>query len=65
MKGLIISRVVLGTSDVVYNKRVCHGVVLSLPDVNMIKDFFPLPLGNFDVILGVKWLETLGEIKMN
>ena len=31
----------------------------------MVEDFLSLDLGSTDVILGMKWLQTLGEIKVN
>lgn len=57
--------VTLSTSLSVQGNGVCCSVVLSLPVVDVVEDFIPLKLGSSDIILGVKWLETLGEVKMN
>ena len=42
---------------------VCKGVVLQLQGITIVEDFLPLPLGSTDVILGLKWLATLGETR--
>lgn len=44
---------------------VCRGVVVSLPQIDIVEDFLPLKLGCTDVILGMKWLETLGKMQVN
>ncbi|XP_071714502.1 uncharacterized protein [Rutidosis leptorrhynchoides] len=47
------------------SQGVCRGVVLSLPELQVFEDFFPMELGSTDVILGMKWLQTLGEMTVN
>ncbi|GJT57990.1 ty3-gypsy retrotransposon protein [Tanacetum coccineum] len=41
------------------------GVVLALLELQIVEDFFPLKLGSTNVILGIKWLQTLGETSNN
>lgn len=44
---------------------VCRGVQLSLQNVEVVEDFLPLDLGRSNVILGMKWLSTLGQMKVD
>lgn len=44
---------------------ICKGVVVLLPNIDVIEDFLPVKLGCTDVILGMKWLETLGRMQVN
>ena len=43
----------------------CKGVELNLEDHVVKKTFFLFELGGVDVILGVEWLASLGEVKVN
>lgn len=38
---------------------------VSLSYIDVVEDFLPLKLGCPDVILGMKWLETLGRMQVN
>ena len=42
---------------------VCKGLSWTLQGSQFTTDVLLLPLGNCDMVLGVQWLETLGEIK--
>lgn len=57
--------VIMGTGAVARSTGVCKGVLLTLPQLQVVADFLPLDLGSTDVILGMKWLQTLGEMKVN
>ncbi|PKU65835.1 hypothetical protein MA16_Dca009164 [Dendrobium catenatum] len=46
-------------------RGVCRGVVLKIQGIHVKEYFLPLELGSTDVILGMKWLQTLGETKIN
>ena len=54
---------VIGSGKQIRGMGVCKGVVLQLQGITIIEDFLPLPLGSTDVILGLKWLATLGEMR--
>ncbi|KAK3146343.1 hypothetical protein QOZ80_3BG0264910 [Eleusine coracana subsp. coracana] len=41
---------------------VLHNVAFSINDAPFRADFYILPLGGYDVVLGTKWLATLGPI---
>ena len=43
----------------------CRGVVLSIQNIEILEDFLLLDLGSANVILGMKWLESLGGMHMN
>ena len=51
----------MGSGHAVKGAGVCRSVPLSLQSIEIVDDFLPLELGSTDVILGVQWLETLGE----
>ena len=57
--------VLLGTGGKVRTEGVCAQVELNLGAVRVVADFLPLELGGADVILGIKWLETLGNMQVN
>ncbi|XP_062108727.1 uncharacterized protein LOC133819478 [Humulus lupulus] len=57
--------VLLGTGGKVRTEGICVQVELDLGALRVIIDFLPLELGGADVILGIKWLETLGNMQVN
>ena len=57
--------VMMGTEISVKGKGICRGVCISMQGLTVVEDFLPLELGNTDVILGMPWLGTLGDVKVN
>lgn len=55
----------MGTGLSVKGRGICKGVVISLLGLEVTKDFLPLELGCTDVILGMKWLGSLGKMQVN
>lgn len=56
----------LGNGEAIKGQGVCRELVLQLDGGVVIKeDFLPLTLGTSDVILGVQWLEKLGNVVTN
>ena len=43
----------------------CDDLELKLQGCTIVSSFLPLELGSADVILGMQWLETLGDMKVN
>lgn len=52
--------VMIGSGKHIKGIGICKGVVLKLQEITIVEDFLPLPLGSTDVIVGLKWLATLG-----
>lgn len=44
---------------------VCRGLVMGLQGVEVVEGFLPLGLGSSDVILGMQWLGSLGNMTVN
>lgn len=58
-------RVIMGTGLAVKGAGVCRAVKVLMQNYTATTNLLPLTLGNADVILGVEWLETLGDVKSN
>ncbi|GJV00618.1 putative mitochondrial protein [Tanacetum coccineum] len=68
--GLAVSdsvtfNVTLGNGETTRSKGSCKGLVVVFPEIQVFEDFLPLELGSTDAILGIKWLQTLRDVKMN
>lgn len=57
--------VMAGAGVTVRGKGICEGVSIKLSTCKVNSNFLPLELGIADIILGVQWLETLGETRNN
>lgn len=58
-------RVTLGNSEIVWGDGQCKELRLSFQGISIMEDLLILELGNVDIILGLQWLEKLGEIVVN
>nr|GEU72310.1 retrovirus-related Pol polyprotein from transposon TNT 1-94 [Tanacetum cinerariifolium] len=61
-------RTTLGNGETVYNQGICKGVIISFPELQVVEDFNMFNMGNerhYNVILGIKWLKTLGDVMVN
>ncbi|CAN0876044.1 Transposon Ty3-I Gag-Pol polyprotein [Linum grandiflorum] len=54
--------VMVGNGEKVYSLGQCSNVGLFLPGVSFMAKYHLLLMGGYDVILGVSWLQSLGEI---
>ncbi|KAF2295631.1 hypothetical protein GH714_033358 [Hevea brasiliensis] len=55
----------LGDGHRVQSMGVCRQLQLDLGNLEVKVDCYLFPLGGVDIILGVAWLETLGDIRIN
>ena len=55
----------VGTVGKVRTEGICAQVELDLGALRVVTDFLPLELGGAGVTLGIKWLETLGNMQVN
>ncbi|GJZ25780.1 ty3-gypsy retrotransposon protein [Tanacetum coccineum] len=55
----------LGNGKFDKSQGICKGVLITFPELQILEDFYPLDLGSTDVILGIKWLDTLGDTSVN
>lgn len=52
----------LGTGETVQSQGECQSVVLQLHGLTIVENFMPIKLGNFDLNMGLQWLEKLGTM---
>lgn len=57
--------VLLRTGGKVRTDEICKSMQLDLGYVRVVTDFIQLELSELDVILGIKWLETLENMQVN
>ncbi|XP_045803285.1 uncharacterized protein LOC123896906 [Trifolium pratense] len=55
----------LGDGHKVSTKGVCEGVKMKMGMLEIVVDAMVLELGGLDMVLGVSWLSTLGEVVMD
>lgn len=55
----------IGTGERVRNKGVCRGVNITVQGVQIEQKFFMMELGGTEMVLGMDWLASLGDIKAN
>ncbi|PNX59698.1 retrotransposon-related protein [Trifolium pratense] len=58
-------KIKLGDGHKVLSQGVCEGVKVNLGSIEVSVDALVLDLGGLDVILGVSWLCTLGQVMMD
>ena len=55
----------LGDGQKIRGMGVCKKVEIELQGILFQQNFLPFNLGHIDVILGVEWLQNLGDVKAN
>lgn len=56
-------RVITGNGQQMKRKGVCKAVLLELQGLTIVEDYLLIPMKSLDLILGIKWLATLGVTK--
>lgn len=57
--------VIFGNVEKIFGKGKCREVRMTIQGVDIVEDYLILGLGNCDIILGMQWLEKLGEVVIN
>lgn len=57
--------VITGSGRPVRRGGICRNVTLAMQGYTITSDFLQLELNNVDIILGIQWLERLGEMRVN
>lgn len=68
VKDTPVFTLTLSNGETVCNQGICEGVIISFPELQVVEDFLKLKMGNtrnYEVILGIKWLKTLGDVLSN
>lgn len=55
----------MGNGLTVQGDGICKAVTLNLQNLSIVEEFLPIDLGGTDVVLGMKWLESLGDMHVN
>ncbi|KAF7810390.1 Retrotransposable element Tf2 [Senna tora] len=58
-------RVTLGDGYTVQQQGCCKGLEIEMQGLRIRENFYLFKLGDVDMILGVEWLESLGEVRVN
>ncbi|CAH9101834.1 unnamed protein product [Cuscuta europaea] len=58
-------KVQIGNGDRIANNGRCEGLALCLQKAVIQQDFYILELGGTDVVLGMEWLASLGDVEVN
>lgn len=57
--------IIMGTGQLVKGRGICKGVVVEVQGLTIVHNFLPLALGCADVVLGMQWLRSLGDMEVN
>ena len=58
-------KVMVADGKKIDNVGKCHKVKLQMQEYNLESNFFAVPIGGVDVVLGIQWLQTLGTYSAN
>lgn len=56
-------RILIGNGQYTQSQGVCKDVQLLIGELVIVEEFLPLAMGSADVILGLRWLTSLGETR--
>ncbi|KAF7802166.1 putative mitochondrial protein [Senna tora] len=60
-----VYEVTVGDGHVVKGQGICKGLQVEMQGAHVKQNFYLFNLGEIDVILGIEWLESLGEVSVN
>ena len=55
----------LGNGQPVSSQGRCHGVAIQFPNISITQDFYLFLLEGSELVLGLAWLDTLGDVIAN
>lgn len=52
----------MANGQIIHTKGVCEELKVQMQGNSLVTDFYILPLGGCDMVLGIQWLQSLGLI---
>nr|GEV78571.1 hypothetical protein [Tanacetum cinerariifolium] len=65
MKPMYPLQVLVANEEAMTSTLMCQGLSVTIGEVTYVIDAIVLPLGACDMVLGIQWLTTLGDIQFN
>lgn len=65
IQGISSFGVQIGNGDIIQCNKICKGVSVQSPGLQLTQDYYPFSIGGADLVLGIKWLASLNTVQAN
>nr|GEV23769.1 retrotransposon Gag domain, retroviral aspartyl protease [Tanacetum cinerariifolium] len=55
----------IGNEDFIRCDHICKNLAIHIDDLKIVQDFYPFSIGGADLVLGIRWMETLNTVQAN